>query len=119
MDRYYFYNGFEAPQEIDLDDMTLESNYLGDMTEEFTEEHIEWEAEDDSLYNEMMSVYNIWRNPTLEDFQEVNERVGLDKNEYLDDWQGVTRIGKAQAEMCRLAQENIRKEAPWILGSID
>ena len=87
MDKYYYYNGFEEPQEIDLDDMTIESNYLGDITEEFMEEHNEWKTEDDSLYNEMMGVYNIWRNPTLEDFQEVNERVGLWTNAYLEEWQ--------------------------------
>lgn len=86
MDKYYFYNGFEAPQEIDLKDVTFESNYLGDVTEEFTEEHNEWKAEEDRLYNEMMGVYNIWRNPVLGDFQEVNERVGLGKNEYLEEW---------------------------------
>ena len=28
-------------------------------------------------------------------------------------------IGKIQSDMARLARENIRKEAPWILGGID
>ena len=117
--KYYFYNGFEAPQEIDINDLTIENNYRGDVTSEVIEEHDAWKAENDDLYNEMMGYYGIYRNPTLEDFQDVNNRVGLDKNTYLDEWQdGPTRIGKAQAEMARHARENIRKEAPWILGEI-
>lgn len=85
-DIFYFYNGFEPPKEIDLNDLVLNHNYKGEVTNEFLEEHEEWKKENDRDYNANMFEYRIFRNPKIEEFQEANEYFRLDKNCYLDDF---------------------------------
>lgn len=84
--KYYFYNGFGKPEEIDIRDVIVESNYRGNITDEMTEEHEEWKSESDEEYNEHMGFYGIYRNPTIEEFRIVNEMFGLDEDTYLDEW---------------------------------
>lgn len=88
IDKYYFYNGFESPFEIDPESITLSSNYLGDeaITYNFIEEHRAWINESDREYNEAIGYYGIYRNPTLEEMQAVNKRYCLDENDYLEEW---------------------------------
>lgn len=84
---YYFYNGFGKPQEIDIHDVVITDNYLGDLTKCFLEEHEEWKKENDEDYNfQMHSSYGILRNPTFHELQEINRGYGLG-NQYIEEFQ--------------------------------
>lgn len=84
MDKYYFYNGFAEPRLIDISDLEVESNYLGDITEEVLEEYENWKDESDVDFNEQMGYYGIYRNPTRKMFEELNINVfGLSKGDWL------------------------------------
>lgn len=93
-DKYYFYNGFEAPKEIDLNNGSMERSELlyisSDITEEMLEHHeLIKEQSDQDYNNEMFNDFNIIRNPTLKDFQEINKNIyALRENEYLEAWKG-------------------------------
>lgn len=84
--KYYFYNGFSKPKEIDMENIVIENNYKGDVTDEVLEEHNYWFNESDKEYNEHLGYYGIYRNPTLEELQEVNRMYGLGDNDYLEDF---------------------------------
>jgi len=86
MQTYYFYNGFGKLQRIDPYNTKLESNYLGDRTAQFIEEHNEYVNESDKEYNYQMALFNVFRNPTLEELQDANRRMGLDENAYLEEF---------------------------------
>lgn len=75
--KVYYYGGFEKPELLasnfeEMNNVTVSSNYLGDMTEEFMEEleefyHHDFEdSEDLAELNEMLGYYNMFANPTLE-----------------------------------------------------
>ena len=83
---YYFYNGFSKPKRIDPYNTELESNYLGDRTVQFMEEHIEYINESDREYNNQMALFNVYRNPTLEELQDANRGMCLDENTYLEEF---------------------------------
>jgi hypothetical protein len=87
-DTYYFYNGFGKPKVIYLDDPDFEMThgYQGDVTEDVLEEHTAQINESDVDYNDVMSTYSIYRNPSLAELQEANRNFGLDENAYLDDF---------------------------------
>lgn len=89
----YFYNGFNKPEKIDIFDKSfrIKSTYLGDVTDEFYEIVNEYKNKSfETLQNEQPFAhpYNIWVAPTLKDLQEFNRSVGLDNNEYLDQFNG-------------------------------
>ena len=88
-DRYYFYNGFETPREIDLNNGNMKRSELlfitDDVTDEMLEQHELIKEQSDRDYNnQMFNDFNILRNPTLEELQLINTNIyALDKNEYL------------------------------------
>lgn len=96
--KFYFYNGFSKPELLadnwdDLkNNLRIESNYLGDVTEgtlEGLEDILESfdTVEDAQEYGE--NVYNdVWINPTLENLADANEAYGLDRLDYLNDFLG-------------------------------
>lgn len=84
--KYYFYNGFDKPKEVDINDLQISDNYRGDLTDQMIQQHDENKNESDRIYNEEMNEYCIYRNPTPEDFGEFNVSHGLDFDQYLDDF---------------------------------
>lgn len=88
-DKYYFYNGFEAPREIDLNNGNMKRSELlfitDDVTDEMLEQHELIKEQSDRDYNnQMFNDFNILRNPTLKELQLINTNIyALDKNEYL------------------------------------
>lgn len=91
--KYYFYNGFNEPKEINPLSVELMSNYLGDVTNDFLEE-LEavlsyCKAQGSFKYFNEEIGFNIYRNPALEELQLINTNVyGLSKNDYLDKFLG-------------------------------
>ena len=90
-DRYngglYFYTGFNAPKEIDVEDFKIESNYGGDVTELVIEEMLAWLSDNDSDIIENQPFFvdaGIWFKPTIEDLRDFNKSVGLKEDEYLN-----------------------------------
>ncbi len=86
----YFYNGFYSPERIDIDNLVITHNYLGDITEEVLEEYKrvmeEYDVED-MIVEQPLSYYDLYINPSYETFRDVNKfRFGLDEDEYLEDW---------------------------------
>ena len=88
----YFYNGMQAPEKIDVDDLVIESSYLGDITDNFISEYkemLEFYTLDDMIENQPLTKFNIYVNPTKEFFQDYNKSLTLDKNQYLDEFEPV------------------------------
>lgn len=94
---FIWYSGFGEPELLAVgfnelkETLTVESNYLGDVTDDTLEglsDIIEMfdTVEDAQKYGE--NVFNdIWINPTLENLQEVNvHSYGLCKNDYLENY---------------------------------
>lgn len=86
--KFYSYSGFGKPQEVAIEDLVIESNYLGDVTNDFLEVYEEYKNESDEELNEHLGYYGVYRNPKKSVFQEMNTcSYGLAKNEYLEDWE--------------------------------
>lgn len=88
----YIYSGFGEPEKVEsFEEIAVESNHLGDVTEEFQEE-VDWHMDVDTLEelqeNQFFAEYGVWINPTKEQLEEYNESIGLDKDEYLQDFEG-------------------------------
>lgn len=92
--KFYSYNGFESPELLAIGfddlikDLTVESNYLGDVTEDTIEELTDWLDSFDTI-EEMQEhhenvVNGIWINPTYENLKDFNLSVGLDENAYIE-----------------------------------
>lgn len=84
--KYYFYNGFRPPEVVRVEDLEIEGNYKGDVTEEVMEIHEEFKDDQDIDYNIHMGEYGIIRNPSLEDFRELNRSFGLREDEFLGEF---------------------------------
>lgn len=82
------YSGFSAPCEVDVDNLVLMSNYLGDVTEEFLEYYKDimdtWDYVD-IVDNQPFDVYGLWYAPTVEMLMEFNKSVGLSEWDYLEE----------------------------------
>ncbi|MBM7598147.1 hypothetical protein JOC34_000504 [Virgibacillus halotolerans] len=84
---YYFYNGTDKPCEVELDEIIIQDSLMGDMLESFWEDHSDYETDKDSRYNDAMGItYGVLRNPTLQDFQDINGYHGLSQEDYLEDF---------------------------------
>ena len=88
MIKLYFYNGFDNIKSIDIDNINIINNYMGDMTDDLLEE---WEyikkdyTLDDMIENQpLQSTYNIWINPTVEQLKLYNKSILLPINAYMD-----------------------------------
>lgn len=100
------YNGFGEPKNIAdsiaelIDSITIEHNYTGDATADFIElitDEVSYSGA--SIYmpisiltseqlgeiNEQISGYGVYICPTIEELQDFNESVCLDRNAYLTD----------------------------------
>lgn len=89
MDKYYFYVGMDKPKLVNLNDLMLDHNYLGDITSDFLQEHEEMKDDSDVDYNnELGLVYGVLRNPSIETLREINKHYGLSQNDYLEDFKG-------------------------------
>lgn len=85
--KLYFYNGMKAPARINIKDITIDSNYLGDLTDEFIRDHkemIDNLSIEDMKENQVLSKYDIWINPTIEDFEKYNKSKMLPPKQYID-----------------------------------
>ena len=75
--KFYSYSGFESPELLAIGfdnlikDLSVESNYLFDPTEEMQEHH-------ENVVN------GIWINPTYENLKDFNLSVGLDEDAYIE-----------------------------------
>ncbi|HFP8670549.1 TPA: hypothetical protein ACHWC7_004045 [Providencia stuartii] len=88
----YFYNAFKAPQLLanDLNELRKKvkvwHNYRGDVTHEvkgainFWLHHGSQKIED---IKEELNYFDLYLNPTVEEFQQKNKSVGLSKNTHL------------------------------------
>lgn len=91
--KYWSYSGFGKPELLGtdkemLEDLTVTSNYLGDVSEDVKEvlrELIDNNAPDEDFNSELYE-YGIFCNPTLADFQEFNKSKCLGETTYLEDW---------------------------------
>lgn len=94
----YYYDGFSEPKKINnVDELTIESNYLGDKTDEFMEEYnieVNQSSLEELQENQFFAKYNIWVNPTKEQLQEFNKSLLLDENEYLQNFEGYEKLYK-------------------------
>lgn len=88
----YYYNGFSEPEKINgFEKLSVESNYLGDVTYDFLAEfnsRIEDVDIADLQKNQYVAEYGVWVNPTKDQLQAFNRSVMLDENEYLQDFEG-------------------------------
>lgn len=91
--KFYYYSGFGEPQllAVGLDklikDLKVDSNYLGDVTEDTAEELVDLLDMFDTI-EEMQehgenNVAGIWINPTLKNLADYNLSVGLNEESYL------------------------------------
>lgn len=90
--KLYSYTGFSEPRLFDLNEMSITSNYQGDITDYLFEELYEWEKESDEdiKYEQpFVSSYGIWFMPTKKDLQERNKYYGLRENDYLEDFEDI------------------------------
>lgn len=94
----YYYDGFSEPKKItNVDEITIESNYLGDKTDEFMEEYnieVNQSSLEELQENQFFATYNIWVNPTKEQLQEFNKSLLLDENEHLQNFKGYEKLYK-------------------------
>lgn len=95
--KFYSYNGFEEPQLIAIGvkelkrNLQVESNYLGDVTNDTLEE-IKYllDAYDNNI--QLMQHYgdnycnSIWIEPSINNLIAFNRSVLLDEYTYLEDW---------------------------------
>lgn len=95
---FYYYAGFSEPEFLAsnlkdfMDNVVVESNYLGDVTENIKEEinevillnnsDIESKEFEEDLKDILYS-YSIFFNPTKEELEEMNKVWCLDKDTYL------------------------------------
>lgn len=83
----YFYNGMQAPEKIDVDDVKIDSNYLGDVTNKFISEYkemLDHYTLKEMIDNQPLAEYAIYVNPTKQQLQRYNKSVLLDENQYLE-----------------------------------
>lgn len=91
---FYSYSGFERPELLAIGfdnlikDLTVESNYLGDVTNDTIDELADWLDIFDTI-GEMQEhhenvVNGIWINPTYENLKDFNLSVGLDEDTYIE-----------------------------------
>lgn len=88
--KLYSYTGFSEPEEIDINDLAIQSNYLGDITDEFMEEY-SYVANnytlEEAISEQPLAAYGIWIEPTLEILQDKNQySYGLARNTYLENF---------------------------------
>ncbi|XWX32565.1 hypothetical protein LCFBJUUZ_CDS0106 [Staphylococcus phage PG-2021_76] len=91
--KFYSYSGFAEPQllAVGLDnlikDLVVESNYLGDVTEDTVEELTDWldifDTIEEMQEHDENHVAGIWINPTYKNLSNYNLTVGLDEESYL------------------------------------
>lgn len=92
--KFYSYSGFEKPELLAIGfdnlikDLSVESNYLGDVTDDTIEELEYWLGLFDTI-EEMQEhhenvVNGIWINPTYENLKDFNLYVGLDEDAYIE-----------------------------------
>lgn len=92
--KFYSYSGFGSPELLAIGfdnlikDLSVESNYLGDVTDDTIEELEDWLNTFDTI-EEMQEhhenvVNGIWINPTYENLKDFNLSVGLDENAYIE-----------------------------------
>lgn len=90
--KLYYYSGFGEPEEIDIDNVAITSNYLGDVTDDFMElykEVLVGYTLEEAQENQPLYDYRIWINPTLKQLQEQNvSSYGIPKDTYLEDFEG-------------------------------
>ena len=97
--KFYSYSGFGSPELLAIGfdnlvkNLTVESNYLGDITDETVEELADWldsfnTIEEMQEYHENV-VNDIWINPTYENLKNFNLSVGLDENTYIENFKKV------------------------------
>lgn len=90
--KIYFHNAFSVPKLIAnslkelKNNLIIKDNYRGDVTSEVKGIIRLWlkdGAQNLADLKEELSLYDLFINPTLEDFQNKNKRCGLNKKEYL------------------------------------
>lgn len=98
--KLYYYSGFENPKKIDIEDVVITSNYLGDITEDFMDLYrdvLDNYTLDDAQENQPLYDYTIWINPTLKQLQEQNVlSYGIPKNTYLDDFEELEQLYRSR-----------------------
>lgn len=85
----YFYNGMHAPEKIDINDIQIDSNYLGDVTDTFISEYkemLDHYTLKEMIDSQPLANYGVYVNPTKKQLQEYNRSVLLDDNQYLEDF---------------------------------
>lgn len=94
--KFYSYTGFESPELLAIGfdnlikDLSVESNYLGDVTDDTIEELKDWldlfdTIEEMQRHHENV-VNGIWINPTYENLADYNLYVGLDEDSYIENF---------------------------------
>ena len=92
--KFYSYSGFGSPELLAvgfdnlIKDLSVESNYLGDVTDDTIDELKDWLDLFDTI-EEMQEhhenvVNGIWINPTYENLKDFNLSVGLDEDAYIE-----------------------------------
>ena len=93
----YSYVGFGKPEKLanslnelvkllQSDELFISDNYLGEGNSDIIE-MIEDERNDLELLHDDLILYNLWLDPLVSEFQEINTHsYGLDKNCYLTDF---------------------------------
>lgn len=94
--KFYSYNGFNKPQFLatgikELEkNLIVESNYLGDLTDDTIEEikeHVKmFDTIEEIQCHDENYINGVWINPTLKNLQNYNQYVGLDENSYLENF---------------------------------
>lgn len=77
----------QAPEKIDVDDVKIDSNYLGDITNKFISEYkemLDHYTLKEMIDNQPLAEYAIYVNPTKQQLQRYNKSVLLDENQYLE-----------------------------------
>lgn len=79
----------QAPEKIDINDIQIDSNYLGDVTDTFISEYkemLDHYTLKEMIDNQPLAEYDVFINPTKKQLQGYNRSILLDDNQYLEDF---------------------------------
>lgn len=88
--KYYFYDGQSKPVELgtfsEIVSAAEKQELIGHFSssKEFVRELMFSRSEDKQNFNEYMENFHVLKNPTLKDFQKLNEKLGKDKDSNLE-----------------------------------
>lgn len=99
--KLYFYNAMAEPKEIDINNILIDHNHLGDISEEVKiayDEIVSIYSLKEIEENQFLYNYNIWINPSKKMLQEYNNTKGLPTEAYLENFKADNQALQGEQE---------------------